>query len=137
MRYSKQRDLILDIVRSNAVHPTAEWVYEQARIQMPSLGIATVYRNLHQLVSAGMIRRIAGLDGAERYDGNVEEHYHLRCKKCGRLFDLKTKDSQTASQIDKRVKELFCLTAAEVSVSTSLLEGLCADCSKESMKTED
>ena len=71
MRYSKQRELILDIVRSNAVHPTAEWVYEHARKVMP-IGIATVYRNLNQLADAGLIRCIPSPDGAERYDGRTD-----------------------------------------------------------------
>ncbi len=63
MRYSKQRSLILDIVRSNPVDPTAEWVYEQARKEMPSIGIATVYRNLNALTEMGAIGKITGVGG--------------------------------------------------------------------------
>ena len=85
MRYSKQRELILDIVRSNAVHPTAEWVYEHARKVMP-IGIATVYRNLNQLADWGLIIRMPF--HVERYDADLSPHAHFCCEGCGRVFDL-------------------------------------------------
>lgn len=58
MKYSRQRNLIFDIVRNTDVHPTPEWVYEQARQVMPSIGVATVYRNLNALAQAGQLKRI-------------------------------------------------------------------------------
>lgn len=131
MRYSKQRNLILDILRANRVHPTAEWIYEQARVIMPSIGLATVYRNLKQLVEAGEIERITGADGVERFDGDMHRHYHLKCRRCGRLYDLQGKNPQAAERIEAMVKELFAVEASDVCVSTALLEGVCTDCSAE------
>ncbi len=128
MRYSKQRSLILDIVRSNPVHPTAEWVYEQARKEMPSIGIATVYRNLNALSDRGEIGKIAGAGGADRFDGNISQHYHLQCKKCGRLTDLSMKTPQTEDKLRQMIKDAFALEAEEVTVSTTLLSGVCEHC---------
>ena len=58
MNYSKQRELILAIVKNTKVHPTAEWVYQEAKKEMPSIGIATVYRNLNALAERGEFKRI-------------------------------------------------------------------------------
>ncbi|MGN0709492.1 MAG: transcriptional repressor, partial [Anaerovoracaceae bacterium] len=46
MKYSKQKQLIYDIVKSTDTHPTADWIYNKAREKMPNIGVATVYRNL-------------------------------------------------------------------------------------------
>lgn len=129
MRYSKQRSLILDIVKSNHVHPAAEWVYEQARKEMPTIGIATVYRNLNQLAEAGEIRKLTNIDGVDRYDGCTFSHYHLKCSKCGRLLDLQVRPQADASRVEELLKEIFAVEAEDITVSSTLLEGICKDCS--------
>ncbi len=48
-RRSRQRDIILQIVRETDSHPTAEWVHERARRKIPNLSLGTVYRNLNLL----------------------------------------------------------------------------------------
>ena len=48
LRYSKQRTLILKIVRSTHSHPTAYWVYNKAKKIMPKISKGTIYRNLNQ-----------------------------------------------------------------------------------------
>lgn len=45
-------------------HPTADFVYEQMRKELPNISLATVYRNLNQLAEAGLIRKVEGLDGS-------------------------------------------------------------------------
>jgi Fe2+ or Zn2+ uptake regulation protein len=91
MRESRQRDVVLAVVRSTMDHPTAEWVYRQARRNLPRISLGTVYRNLKKLASAGLIREIhtGGTgDHAARFDGNTGRHYHIRCLGCGRVNDL-------------------------------------------------
>ena len=58
MRNSKQRDLILQLVRSAHTHPTADWVYNEARKQMPNISLGTVYRNLGQLVDNKILKSL-------------------------------------------------------------------------------
>jgi len=63
MKYSRQREHILNTLKENAIHPTADEVYALARRDMPMLSLATVYRNLNLLAENGVIRRIDCLDG--------------------------------------------------------------------------
>lgn len=80
--------MVLAAVRSTMDHPTAEWVYRQARRSLPRISLGTVYRNLKKLAAEGLIREIhAGGQGA-RFDGNTGRHYHIRCLGCGRVNDL-------------------------------------------------
>jgi Fur family ferric uptake transcriptional regulator len=87
-RRSRQRELILEIVRSTMDHPTAEWVYKQARRRLPHIGLGTVYRNLKELAGEGTIRELHSGGEPARFDGNTGRHYHIRCVSCGRVNDL-------------------------------------------------
>jgi Fur family peroxide stress response transcriptional regulator len=88
MRHSRQRDLILDLVRSRALnHPTAQDVHDAVRDHMPGVSLGTVYRNLHQLVEQGEIVAVQA-EGPLHYDWNRQAHHHLHCSRCGALVDL-------------------------------------------------
>ena len=56
MRYSKQRELVMQTVQALCDHPTAEEIYDAAVKECPGLSLGTVYRNLNSLVDAGRQR---------------------------------------------------------------------------------
>ena len=55
MRYSKQRELVMQTVENLCDHPTAEEIYDTAAKECPGLSLGTVYRNLNSLVEAGRV----------------------------------------------------------------------------------
>ncbi len=85
---SKQRTLILDIVRSSCRHMTAEEIWLSAKEKMPSIVMATVYNNLNALAASGEIARIRVADGPDHFDKTVPPHFHLVCDKCGEMADI-------------------------------------------------
>ena len=87
-RRTRQRELVLAIVRSTMDHPTADWVYRQARRRLPRISLGTVYRNLNRLAADGLIREIHAGPHGTRFDGNTGDHHHVRCVECGRVNDL-------------------------------------------------
>jgi len=129
MRYSKQRNIVLRILRENPVHPTAEWIFEKAKEEMPGIGVATVYRNLNALVEAGEIERIPGIDGVDRFDGNQMPHYHMKCSDCGMLFDLEPESEGALQKMEAVIRKTFPMEAEEVKLNTMLLKGTCRACS--------
>ena len=86
-RNSKQRDAVLGDLQSRYDHPTAEEVYLSVKKEIPSISLATVYRNLCFLNDEGKIFSISGRD-AVHYDAHLHEHNHLMCRSCGRIFDV-------------------------------------------------
>ena len=133
MNYSRQRSAVLDVVKQNYNHPTAEEVYEEARKLHPGIGIATVYRNLNLLAEMGEIRKIAMGDGNDRFDGRIEEHYHLRCKHCGKLQDLMPPEEKV-EELRKKALEAFGLKASNKATFNSvIMEGVCDQCKKQVM----
>ena len=53
MNYSKQREIILNTLKENVVHPTAEYLYAKIQEKDPKISLATLYRNLNQLTENG------------------------------------------------------------------------------------
>ncbi len=84
---SKQRDKVLDVVRSTKSHPTADWVFHEVRKELPNVSLATVYRNLNLLAASGEINEVL-CDGQLRFDANKNEHFHFICRSCKGIFDI-------------------------------------------------
>jgi Fur family ferric uptake transcriptional regulator len=87
-RATRQRQVVLQAVRSTMDHPTADWVYRQARRRLPRISLGTVYRNLKKLSEEGLIREVQIAGQTTRFDANTGQHYHIRCLRCGRVNDL-------------------------------------------------
>src|SRR5205814_1588340 len=79
---------ILDVVRTSHNHPTALEVYESVRRARPRIGLATVYRILHQLTEQGLIKELGQDVECSRYDANTHRHDHAICTECGALLDI-------------------------------------------------
>ena len=88
-RYSKQRELILNVLKERKDHPTAEMIYKDIIKIMPTIGIATVYRNLAALYESGQILKIETKQGeSDRFDGNLMPHLHFQCLECNEIQDI-------------------------------------------------
>ena len=74
MRYSKQRELVMQTVQQLCDHPTAEEIYDKAAQECPNLSLGTVYRNLNSLVEAGRVRRVSIPGKADRFDHTLPWH---------------------------------------------------------------
>ena len=85
---TKQRELIISILKQSDRHMTADEIFFLAKLKMPSIAMATIYNNLNAMHEAGMIKRLH-IDGvADCFDKIMEPHDHLLCDKCGRITDV-------------------------------------------------
>lgn len=119
-RYSKQRQLILDILKSRFDHPTADMVYATALNSCPNISLGTVYRNLKLLVDEGIIDTLETVDKRLHYDGDTSNHIHFVCSKCGKIIDY-FEDIAVPTKIKNNNK---------VTLSKCVFYGLCKDCDK-------
>jgi Fur family ferric uptake transcriptional regulator len=86
-RHSLQRQVILEELQREKTHPSAQEIFERVRHRLPKISLGTVYRNLEQLAAQGVIRKIEAGGGQRRFDGELSDHYHVRCLYCGRVDD--------------------------------------------------
>ncbi|NMA25977.1 MAG: transcriptional repressor [Clostridiales bacterium] len=87
-KYSRKREAVLEKIRGTASHPTADWVYEEVRKEIPDISLGTVYRNLAVFKDEGLIISVGVVDGRERFDANTCEHAHFICLGCGSVLDI-------------------------------------------------
>ena len=87
-RNTRQRQVVLDELRKLITHPTAAELYELSRRRLPRISLATVYRNLELLTQMGVIRRLERGGSEARFDGDLDQHHHVRCIRCGRVDDV-------------------------------------------------
>lgn len=129
---SKQRDGIIEILSKKNYHPTAEEIYLELKKKLPNVGIATVYRNLEQLIRDEKIVKIDIPEGAARYDGNIVRHYHIRCTHCGVVRDV-WMDLDLLSQIEtEKFAPGFTIEGYSINIW-----GLCRECKKKENKENE
>ena len=102
MKYSRQREWIYEALKAQAQHPTAEMLYQQLKMDYPSLSLGTVYRNLNQLSERGEVARLPMPSGPDRFDGDTHPHYHMVCRHCGEVTDV---EMAYLEQIDRMAQE--------------------------------
>ena len=85
---TRQRELILQILRQSDRHLTADEIFFLAKLKLPSIAMATVYNNLNAMSEAGVIGRVHTDGGADCFERTTEKHDHLLCDGCGELTDL-------------------------------------------------
>lgn len=88
MRKSRHREVILKVLRETRSHPTADWVYQEARKTIPKISLGTVYRNLKLLREMGEVLELHYGDAQSRFDGYTENHYHFTCQRCNEVYDV-------------------------------------------------
>ena len=121
-RYSKQRETILELLRGTMEHPTAEWVYQHIREDIPNISLGTVYRNLNYLVEQGLAVKVDHDGEAERFDARTDSHHHLICEKCGDIIDY---DGPVTVQMGP-------VKGFEIREQRVQIYGLCSGCARKS-----
>lgn len=127
--YSRQREAILEVLRSADTHPTAREVFERVRKICPNISLATVYRNLSQLSQDGTVLNLSVSDGNEHFDGDTSPHLHLVCKKCGAICDVPIEGNPFFDRAENK--------GFSPQTGVYVIYGLCADCRQKSEKEND
>ena len=131
LKYSRQRESIKNSLMQRCDHPTAETVYLDIKEEFPNISLGTVYRNLSLLAEIGEILKISTDDGPDRFDGNVEPHYHFFCKECGQVLDL---EMESIEHINVIAGHKF---AGQITGSVTHFFGKCPDCLKKASEGKE
>jgi Fur family transcriptional regulator, peroxide stress response regulator len=119
---TKQREVVLRVIRGAREHLTANEVFGAAKDLLPTISFATVYNSLRYLKDAGHIAEISFGNGASRYDRITHRHDHAICTVCGKLVDIEMEVPgdilQTAAEQSKFKPESLEFT----------LRGKCPEC---------
>jgi len=123
-----QRQKIYEALVARPGHYSPEEVYEQVKQDLPSISLATVYKNLKTFVQAGMMREVSPHHGSWRIDANSHPHHHLVCTRCRSITDL---DLDSVGPVKLRGKLPSGFRLEKFSIE---LQGVCKACAANETK---
>ena len=123
-RITRQRQIILEELRKVTSHPTADEVCQLVRRRMPHISLGTVYRNLEILSDYGLVLKLEMAGSQRRFDGNTDNHYHVRCTGCSKVEDVPGEPFPISEQ------EYCQTTNYEVKGHRLEFFGLCPNCKR-------
>ncbi|HEY6909985.1 MAG TPA: Fur family transcriptional regulator [Myxococcales bacterium] len=127
-----QRLAIFEALASSREHPSAEQIHRAVQRRIPTLSLATVYKNLEALKGIGAVADVNALHEEARYEAALPgtgaglPHHHLVCVACHRILDL---HDSGLDGLQLRDAQGFAVHAVRVQA-----EGLCPDCQRRSQK---
>lgn len=121
---TKQREVVLQVIRDANEHLTANEVFEESKKLLPTISFATVYNSLRFLKDAGHIAEIQFGNGASRFDRKLTRHDHALCVKCGKLVDM---ELEIPAELIKIASEFSKFKPESIELT---LRGLCPNCNK-------
>ncbi|MBQ4595957.1 MAG: transcriptional repressor [Firmicutes bacterium] len=129
-RNTVQQNINSNTVKNMTTHPSPDEVYNEVHKDHPTIGRATVYRVLNKLADKGEIKKVSIPGAADRFDFRTDDHIHMRCRCCNKVFDAELEGSRElldqistilANQSDK--PNGFASEGAHIS-----FYGICEDC---------
>lgn len=117
-RNTKQKDIIWSVIKDDKTHPTINEIVVKVKNIDKSIGIATIYRNINNLVLEGNLKKIE-LDNTH-YDSDISNHNHFVCSNCHRIIDIYDDNYNLES-----LSNNYDFKIEKVNI---IYEGLCKDC---------
>lgn len=121
--YSKQREEILEFIKSTKTHPTAEEIYNMVTKIDAKISKSTVYRNINILVEENVIEKIVMPVGPDRFDYIHEQHHHAVCTICGKVYDFVY--NFNTDEIAEAIKKQ---SGIETNANIITINGICNNC---------
>jgi Fur family peroxide stress response transcriptional regulator len=121
-----QRQILFEAVQEMDGHPSPEEIYARVRRRIPSISLATVYKNLHLFVESGIVGKVSLHHGSLRIETNRAAHHHLVCRGCKSITDLDENSFKLEMERD-RISPAFQVERYSIEVV-----GLCPACKKTS-----
>jgi len=125
LKYTKQREIILETILNSNKHLSAEDLYKLIQEKHPDekIGIATVYRAVSFLEDSGLISSISLDKDTKKFETNFKEHHdHLICVKCNKIVEF------TNDKIEKEQDKIAKKEGFELLDHAMYLYGVCKDC---------
>ncbi|NNN21659.1 MAG: transcriptional repressor [Acidimicrobiales bacterium] len=121
-KVTAQRLCVWRLLEGNTSHPSAEVLFEEARRELETISLRTVYQVLRELEELGECMSLDLGTGASRFDPNVDAaHHHLVCTSCGKVRDLYA--DFPSVEAPKTGLDGFQVGSAEI-----VFRGTCAEC---------
>ena len=124
LKLTPQRYAIYKFLKSTKTHPSAEMIYDNLKIDYPTMSLATVYKTMKTLIELGVVQQLNVGEDNFRFDANTDIHPHIVCLSCGRVDDIENADF---GFLDKMAEEC---SNYQIDAHQVYFYGLCPACKK-------
>jgi Fur family ferric uptake transcriptional regulator len=126
LKWSKQREQLVDLFLSAEGHVTADELYHTAQKIYADIGYATVYRTLRLLARSGIASAARFGHKSARYEnaGKARHHDHMVCTRCGMIIEFES------PQIEKSQNEIARQKGFTMTHHKMVLYGVCKECTQ-------
>jgi len=131
-RLTKPRQAILGILHRGRKHLSAEEIRRQVSRISPTVGLATIYRNLELLVRIGLVWKFEAGDNKSVYEiakrPGERHHHHLICTRCNTVIDYEDTIDNEKDFVKQREKNLSRKYNFRIENHSIDFFGLCDKC---------
>jgi Fur family peroxide stress response transcriptional regulator len=120
-----QRQVLYEVMQQMPGHPSPDEVYLRLRKRIPSISLATVYKNIRLFLDSGILQEVSPHHGSLRVEMNRHAHHHLVCTRCKCITDI---DEEDIAQLPRRKKLAGGFLVQRYAIDVL---GLCAGCQAE------
>jgi Fur family ferric uptake transcriptional regulator len=127
LKYTKQREIIFEIILNSKEHLSAEELYNIIVKRYPDtkVGMATIYRTLLFLEESSLISSISLDKDSRKFETNFKAHHdHLICAECNKIVEF------VNDKIEKEQELIAKKHGFRLLNHTMYLYGVCEDCQK-------
>ncbi len=124
--YTKGRRELVDLLAGVSRPATMPELLEQR----PKLTQSSMYRNMTDLETVGIVQKVIGADDRTRYELAEEligHHHHVICTKCGAIEDFVV-PPRTERALEAALEKALAETGFRPTGHRLDVVGLCADC---------
>jgi Fur family ferric uptake transcriptional regulator len=121
-KLTPQRRLILEYIRDNESHFTAEEILDFVGLQAPGINKSTVYRTLELLEETGCVYKSELGDHCIYHHADKGHHHHLVCSKCGKTIEC---GEDLFASVERSLVEKY---GFHVDFKHVVMSGLCREC---------
>ncbi len=120
-----QRQVIYEVLTAIEGHPSPEEVYARVKRRIPSISLATVYKNIHLFIESGIFRQVSLHHGSMRVETKHTAHHHMVCTECKTISDIDA-GLLGLDHVEQRLPGGFLVQRLSIDVL-----GLCEACQKQ------
>jgi len=87
-RNTKQRQIVTQVIQEAERPLTVHEVLAEGQKHLPTLGLATVYREISRLTETKELRTVSIPGDPPRYEVDKHHHHHFKCTECDKVYEL-------------------------------------------------
>lgn len=122
---TKQKDLILNIIKKQNKEFTIKEIYENIKNEV---GLTTIYRLVDKLVIDGVLSKTINKNNITYYNYlescNEDNHFYLKCDKCGSLKHI---DCDCINELSNHILKNHNFITNKENI---IINGICDKCRK-------